>query len=189
MAGRSGPAKVGGIYQTEERSRKYDYSEPLFIEQIVVCENRRAPLGFKSLPDLYGKREGVLNGWNYGDTFDQVRKAGRLVAEEVRSDALNLAKLQLGRLDAVLAIKEAAAVLLKDGAYPDVQCAPEPLVQNPSYLAFHKKARDRLSCRSSIKRCVRSRAMKCAMAASLPTVLPGRSDKIRNPDAGTADRH
>jgi polar amino acid transport system substrate-binding protein len=136
----AGTVGVGGIYKTEERARKYDYSEPLFVEQIVVCDNRRKPVGFKALPDLYGKRIGLLNGWSYGDTFDQVRKAGRLIGEEVRTDALNFAKLQLGRLDAVLIIKEAAAVLLEDGNYPEVQCAAEPLVQNPTYLAFHKNA-------------------------------------------------
>jgi polar amino acid transport system substrate-binding protein len=136
----TGAAGVGGIYKTEVRALKYDYSEPLFVEQIVVCDNSRKPVGFKALPDLYGKRIGLLNGWSYGDTFDQVRKAGRLIGEEVRTDALNFAKLQLGRLDAVLIIKEAAAVLLKDGSYPEVQCAAEPLVQNPTYLAFHKSA-------------------------------------------------
>jgi len=133
----SGAAGVGGLYQTAERLARFDYSEPLFVERINVYMPR-GPATYRGLTDLHGKRVGVIRGWSYGDEFDEARRTGTVLVEEVTSDEQNLRKLEAGRLDAALAIEEAAGPRLKQ--YPGVQRAGT-LAEKPTFLAFHKSAR------------------------------------------------
>lgn len=135
-----GVAGVGGIYKTEERLRKYDYSEVLFVERIAVYHHHDKPVAFDELSDLYGKRVGTLLGWSYGDEFDNARKAGKILVEEVPSDVQNFDKLARGRLDAVLAIEQVGAGILKSGSYTGIQKSPVYLAEKSTHLAFHKKA-------------------------------------------------
>ena len=131
---------VGGIYKNEERLRKYDFSEPIFVEKMAVYFHTSRPLDFAGTESLAGKRVGVVRGWSYGDTFDKAVRDGKLTAEEVASDAQNFQKLAAKRLDAVLAIEEAGAALLKTSPSADVQKSPRYLFENPTYLAFNKSA-------------------------------------------------
>lgn len=134
-----GLAGVGGIYQTEERLKKYDYSDALFVERIAVYYHRDRPITYAALPDLYGKRVGVLLGWSYGDEFDQARKEGKIVVDEVPSDAQNFDKLARGRLDAVLAIEQVGANLLRMSRNTDILKSPVYLAEKSTHLALHKK--------------------------------------------------
>jgi polar amino acid transport system substrate-binding protein len=132
-------AGVGGIYKNTERLAKYDYSAALFVERVNVYVHKdhwRKPL--KSLGDLSGMRVGVIRGWSYGDEFDRARQAGRMQVQEVTSDRQNFQKLHAARLDAVLAIDEAARAQLQ--GFPKVVAA-WTLTENPTYLAFNKSAR------------------------------------------------
>jgi polar amino acid transport system substrate-binding protein len=133
-----GLAGAGGIYQTGERARKYDFSEPLFNERIMVYFHRNRPLDFRSLADLEGLRVGVLLGWSYGDDFDAARKSGKVIAEEVASDRQNFDKLAQGRLDAVLAIEQAGSSLLALPGFGAIEKSPVYLTENLTYLAFNK---------------------------------------------------
>jgi polar amino acid transport system substrate-binding protein len=134
-----GVAAVGGLYKTSRRSVLYDFSEPLFIERVVVVYNVHHPLVFHSLKDLEGKTVGVITSWSYGDAFDQAHLQGRVHVSASNSDIQNLGKLELGRVDAVLAIDEAARNLIHSGGLGDLAVAPIPLAENPTYLAFNKK--------------------------------------------------
>lgn len=131
--GRSG---VGGLYKTTERLQKYDYSEPLFVEKLVVYFHVKSPVSFTQLGDLDGKRVGVIRGWSYGDDFDRARKAGRFLVEEVGSDDQNFRKLDAMRIDVAIAINESGSTLLE--RYRNLAAAPTPLSQNPTFLAFAK---------------------------------------------------
>jgi polar amino acid transport system substrate-binding protein len=133
-----GAAGVGGIYKNAERLKKYDYSEQLFNEKLVVYFNLANPVNYTKIDDLKGKRVGILRGWSYGDEFDGARKAGLIAAEEVGSDEQNFQKLDLGRLDAVIAVSEAGNDLMR--TYTHVDSAATPLAENPSFLAFPKSA-------------------------------------------------
>jgi polar amino acid transport system substrate-binding protein len=138
-AGQNG---VGGIYQNAERLTKYDFSAKLFDEVILVYVPKAKPFPFKDLSSLKGKTVGVIRGWSYGDDFDAAVKNGTIATEGVAADSMNFAKLAVGHLDAVLAIKEAGNALLAGnqdyGAKIEVEALP--LTSNPSYLAFAKSA-------------------------------------------------
>lgn len=133
-----GNAGVGGIYKNAEREKKYDYSEQIFVEKLAVYVNKGKPINFSKVEDLKGKRIGVIRGWSYGDDFDNARKANAFTVEEVPGDDQNFGKLDVGRLDAVVAVAESGDALTKK--YTNVQAAPTPLAQNPTYLAFAKSA-------------------------------------------------
>lgn len=133
-----GVAGVGGIYKNAERLKKYDYSEPLFIEKLVIFYPKANPINFTKIEDLKGKKVGVIRGWSYGDAFDNARKAGTFTADEGASDDQNFQKMDLGRLDIVVAIKESGEDLMKK--YKNIEAVPTPLIENPAFLALAKSA-------------------------------------------------
>jgi polar amino acid transport system substrate-binding protein len=57
-----GAAGAGGIYKNQERLRKYDFSDPILPETIVVYYNKTKPIDFHGIADLYGKHVGVIRG-------------------------------------------------------------------------------------------------------------------------------
>lgn len=132
-----GEAGVGGIYKNEERLKKYDFSDQLFVERIVVYFNRAKPVQYGSLSDLYGKRVGAILGWSYGDDFDNARKAGKILVEDVYADSQNFDKLAKGRLDAVLAIEQVGSRLMRASGN-EIEKSAVYLAENPTHLAFHK---------------------------------------------------
>lgn len=136
-----GEAGVGGIYKNEERLKKYDYSDKLFDEVIVVYVRKGGEFDFKDVTSLDGKKVGVLRGWSYGDDFDAAVKAGKITADEAERDAQNFAKLAAGRIDALLAVRESGEANV---AAPEIGAAvvalPTPLSSSPSFLAFAKSA-------------------------------------------------
>ncbi len=135
----TGRAGVGGIYKTAERLQKYDYSEPIYVENLLVYYHVSNPLLFTQVPDLAGKRIGVLRGWSYGDAFDQTRRQGLFQVEEVGSDDQNFRKLEAERIDAVISIQESGTTLVKK--YRTLSFSLVPLSQNPTFLVFPKSAR------------------------------------------------
>lgn len=136
-----GRAATAGIYKNEERLKKYDFSDPIFVEAMAVYFNLARPLVFTGVADLFGKRVGVIRGWSYGDDFDRAVKEGRIAVEDVKSDAQNFQKLMAGRVDAILAIAEAGATHLRGGQYPRIERSARPLFEHPTFLAFNKSAR------------------------------------------------
>jgi polar amino acid transport system substrate-binding protein len=136
-----GDAGVAGIYKTNERSEKYDFSDVLFVEkvQVIVLVGKTFP--FSGIQSLQGKRLGVLRGWSYGDEFDKAKEEGLFTVEEVESDAQNLAKLKNDRLDAVLAIKESGDASMSGfGSARAFVALEPPLSEKPTFLAFSKQA-------------------------------------------------
>jgi polar amino acid transport system substrate-binding protein len=96
--GRSGKAFVGGIYQNLERLKIFEYSDPLYLETLVVCVKKGQAFDFNGVVDLKGKRVGINRGWSYGEVIDSARRAGLFQVEEATGDQANLKKLILGRL-------------------------------------------------------------------------------------------
>lgn len=143
-----GQAGVGGLYKNAERLAKYDFSDPIYVENIAVYYRQVRPLEFRSVSDLHGKTVGVLRGWSYGDAFDAARRNGAIATEEVSSDRSNFLKLMDGRLDAVLAIEESGKTTLATPGVRGIDQASVYLASFPVHLAFNKAAGkgDLLAC-------------------------------------------
>lgn len=135
-----GLAGIGGLYKNAERLARYDFSEPIHVENIAVYYRRDKPIDFRMVADLYGKRVGVLRGWSYGGTFDAASRNGWIRTEEVSSDRSNFLKLMDGRLDAVLAIAESGTASMSAPGVFGIERADVYLASYPVHLAFNKKA-------------------------------------------------
>lgn len=133
-----GLSGTGGIYKNEDRLKKYDFSEQIFVEKMAVYFSKTKPVSFNSVADLLGKKIGVIRGWSYGDDFDKAVKEGKITIDEVKADSQNFQKLASGRVDAILAIEEAGAASLKTGQFPGIEKSPKYLFENPTFLAFNK---------------------------------------------------
>ena len=132
---------VGGIYQNEERLKKYDYSAPIFEEKLMIFVMQGNEFSFNGVADLSGKTVGVMRGWSYGDAFDKAVASGSITKEEVESDEMNFKKLIAGRLDAIVAAPETwlglKGALDKEGK---VVMLSTPMTVNKTYLIFNKSA-------------------------------------------------
>jgi len=134
---------VGGIYSTAERQARHDFSQALHVETIKVYTRRGGLRLFDRIDDLRGLRVGVLRGWSYGDAFDAATRAGLFQVEPVAADAQNFGKLERGFLDVAVAIEQSGDALLALGDFPSVRALPNPLTENPTYLAFSKGAQQK----------------------------------------------
>ncbi|PTT93255.1 hypothetical protein DBR42_00285, partial [Pelomonas sp. HMWF004] len=134
---------AGGLYATTERLARHDFSQVLHVETVRVYARRGALRLFDRVDDLRGLRVGVLRGWSYGDAFDTAARAGVFQTEPVAADVQNFGKLERGFLDVAVVIEQAGEALLAGGEYPSVRVLPNPLTENPTYLAFNKSASQR----------------------------------------------
>lgn len=132
---------VGEVYgtvpyfRTQERSQKYDFSEPLIYSINRFFYNKqRFPDGFvwSSYDDFRGYVIGGTLGYWYISAFE---RAG-LKVEEVRTDKQNLKKLIKQRVDFVLMDELTGLRLLRE-CYPDDIGKIDVLAKPESFLEFH----------------------------------------------------
>ena len=137
-----GKGGVGGIYENAERLKIYDYSkELLFLETISVVTLKTNPLLYESIGDLKGKQIGVIRGWSYGKDFDAANARKSFTVQEVASDELNLKKLEAGRIEVLVGLKLSVLnTAQKLGIDEKIVIKETPIVVNPTYVAFSKKA-------------------------------------------------
>lgn len=130
---------VGGLYMNEERLWKYDFSEPIFEEKLMLYVVRGGEFHFSRVADLKGKRVGVMRGWTYGDAFDQAVAEGVFKKDPASDDRINFNRLLMGRVDAVIAAPETWALIRKD-VDPDgwILELAVPMAVNRTYLSFPK---------------------------------------------------
>ena len=137
----AGTCGVAGVYKNSERLSNFDFSDKLFDEVIEVYVAKGNSFALHGVRGLHGRVVGVLRGWSYGDEFDMAVKAGKIKVEEVSGDMQNFEKLAAGRLDAVLANRESADIVISSGGLNDkVETLTQPLISTSTYLAFAKSA-------------------------------------------------
>lgn len=134
-------AGVGGIYKNETRLRHYDFSEPLFVEELRIYIRAGEEIPYVDVDSLRGRTVGVMRGWSYGDRFDALRAAGVLRVEESGGDVYNLRKLLARRIDVCIAVRQSAEIAMeRHGLGNGIQMAPTPFSSFTAHLAFHKRA-------------------------------------------------
>jgi len=89
-------------WYTKERETKFQYTDPYFVNTIQFVKRKDAPINFKTYQDLKGLVIGVVNGYAYGDEFDNAQGLLKLPSNHLIQ---NLLKLQQGRIDLTLGDK------------------------------------------------------------------------------------
>jgi ABC-type amino acid transport substrate-binding protein len=143
LTGRGG---VVGLSWTHRRDDLFDYSIPLFFDEVVVVVRKGHSFAFKSLGDLKGKRVGMVRGASFGEEFDKALEANLFIVDGDSGAQSRLNKLVQGRIDCGLfnvgrvGFEEAMRVNKLFASFKDLLVVlPVPLRRDPNYLAFPKE--------------------------------------------------
>jgi ABC-type amino acid transport substrate-binding protein len=140
-----GEGGLMGVSWTQERAKIFDFSKPVYDDDIQVVTLKTKQFPFSRLEDLKGKTIGGVNGASYGNEVDQAIAAGLFTVERDVGQAGRLRKLLVDRLDAALigngqagfdAIINSEPELLKNK--DKFAILPVPLTRDPLHLAFAK---------------------------------------------------
>jgi polar amino acid transport system substrate-binding protein len=142
---RTGSGAVVGVSMTEERRELFDFSEPIYSDdiQVIVLKGREFP--FKQLSDLKGKTMGGVLGASYGDSVDKAIAQGLFKVDRDIGQTGRLHKLLAQRMDGALIGNGQAgfdAVLDSDAILASKRnqftILKPPLTRDPLYLATAK---------------------------------------------------
>ncbi|WP_158218937.1 substrate-binding periplasmic protein [Roseateles aquatilis] len=137
-----GPAQIlVGPYRTPQREQLMRFSRQAFYEDALVFYARKREQGlwwgdFQALRTL---RIAAVQGWVYGDRFEQAR--GALNIDTVRDLATALRMLQVGRLDLIAANqRNSEPVIQALGMGDQVQLCTPPFARLRGHFAFSRDA-------------------------------------------------
>lgn len=196
-----GPAQIlVGPYRTPERERRMRFSRQPFYEDSLVfySRQRERDLWRNDFAALRSLHVGAVQGWVYGERFDQAR--AQLNLTQVRDLATALRMLQLGRLDLIAANqRNSEPVLQALGLTDQVHLCSPPFAHLRGHFAFsndHGGAGWQTLVDEGMQR-LRASGELAQMAArrgvNLPDMRPepaGRSEvlRTRSTDPATAAR-
>jgi len=133
-----GEGIVVGIFKTDERSLKLDFSKPFYHEKSVLYVNKENTFPFSSINDLKGKRVGVKLGWSYGAEFDQAKKR-KLFTTTVGLPKQMYHLLALGRLDTVVDNELSGKGIINElNLNQKIEALPRQLIIGGIYIATKK---------------------------------------------------
>jgi polar amino acid transport system substrate-binding protein len=145
-----GEGGVVGVSFNKERARIFDFSNPIYDDDIQIVTLKSRTFTYSRLEDLKGKTVGGVSGASYGDEVDQAIASGLFVVERDVSQTGRLRKLLAGRLDAAFIGNGQAGFNGAISSQPELQqnkaqfaVLPTPLTRDPLYLAFAKSLNKR----------------------------------------------
>ena len=143
--GLNGKGGVLGLSKNEQRLKVFDYSDELYVDQILLVVLKGKEFPFDNIEDLQGKRIGGNAGSSYGDDFERGKKQVFNYLEDYRGASIRLKKLLFSRIDAALigpgragfeeAISQDAQLKTEADKF---SILPKPLVEDPNFLGFAK---------------------------------------------------
>jgi len=145
-----GEGAVVGVSLTQERAKLFDFSKPLYDDDIQIITLKSKPFPFARLEDLKGKTVGGVNGASYGDEVDKAIAAGLFTVDRDMGQAGRLRKLLAGRLDAALIGNGMAGYEITINSQEELRANRDkfavlgvPLARDPLHLAFAKSMNKR----------------------------------------------
>ena len=108
---KAGNGLVFGMYWTEERSKYFDYSIPLWEEEIVLVTKKGNDFSFEKIDDLKGRVIALQRGARPGTEFEKALDNKLFEAIEHDSPVKRLKILTLNRVDAVVSNPGLASVV------------------------------------------------------------------------------
>jgi ABC-type amino acid transport substrate-binding protein len=136
---------ITNISRNKAREKLYDFSQPIYDDDISLVVLKGHEFDFKSLKDLQGKKLGGLSGASYGEDVDQAISNGELDVERENGEQSRLLKLLAGRIDVAIIGNGIAGLEVILASDPRLKASrsqfvllPKPLVRDPLYLAFSK---------------------------------------------------
>ncbi len=135
---------VVGISKTAERLALFDYSAPVYYDEVILVVKKGREFKFESFEDLRGKTIGVIRGSSYGPEFEAARRLFRV--NEDSSNVSRLRMLKKERIDAAVISPGVGAFkqILADNPQAKIKAEDftilgKRLTLDPNHLAFSKK--------------------------------------------------
>lgn len=145
---RRGSGAVVGVSLTAERSEIFDFSDPIYNDDIQIVVRKGYEFKFNQISDLRGKTLGGVIGASYGDLVDRAIKDEQFKVDRDIGQASRLRKLLLGRIDGAIIGNGTAGYEAVLHSEPDLlaqvnrlQVLKTPLARDPLYLATPKSMR------------------------------------------------
>ncbi|CCQ72190.1 ABC transporter substrate-binding protein [Magnetospira sp. QH-2] len=85
---------------TDERRETFLFTQPMYIDHVLLWQPREHPFAFEAFDDLVGKVIGIPRGSRYSGDFETIRSKLDLYEDSHHSNRLMM--LKLGRLDAAI---------------------------------------------------------------------------------------
>lgn len=149
MASR-GEGGVIGVSFNQERAKLFDFSKPVYDDDIQIVTLKTRTFTYNRLEDLRGKTIGGVLGASYGDSVDSALASGLFVVERDVGQAGRLRKLLAGRLDAAFIGNGVAGLDGVMNSHDDLRTnrakfsvLATPLTRDPLHLAFAKSMNKR----------------------------------------------
>jgi ABC-type amino acid transport substrate-binding protein len=145
-----GESAILGISITPQRLQTFDFSDPLYYNelQLVVAKGKAFP--FTRLQDLKGRSLGGGLGVSYGADVDAALTAGLFTLERDTDASIRLQKVLSGQLDAAIIGHGMPGLDSIVKGHPrlrsrqeELAVLPRPLDRNPLYLATAKSMQKR----------------------------------------------
>jgi ABC-type amino acid transport substrate-binding protein len=143
---RRGEGGLIGVSYTQERAALFDFSKPVYDDDIRVVTLKGHEFPFNDLADLKGRLLGGVIGASYGERVDQAIAAGTLQIDRDIGQVGRLRKLLIGRLDAALIGNGQAGFEAVLASSPELLAKREqfvllsrPLTRDVLHLAFPRQ--------------------------------------------------
>ncbi len=168
-----GEGGINNVSYNEERSKIFDFSKPIYDDDIQIVTLKDHAFPFTRIEDLKGKVIGGLIGACYGAEVDKAIAAGLFTMERDVSQVGRLRKLLAGRQDAAFVGNGQAGFELIINSHDELRAnrerflvLPTPLTRDPLHIAFLKtmnkrdalerfnKALDKLKLSGELKKIV-----------------------------------
>lgn len=145
-----GQGGLVGVSRNQEREALFDFSQPIYNDDIRVVVLKGQGFPFRDLADLRGRRIGGVSGASYGERVDAAIRDGIFTVDRDIGQVSRLRKLLAGRLDAAFIgngekglewVLSSHAELTEHRA--QFELLPVPLTTDPLHLAFPKAMQQR----------------------------------------------
>ncbi len=145
VSAEKGLGGVIGVSKTEARLQQFDYSAPIYDDNINIVVLKGHEFAFNTLSDLSDRKIGVQLGASYGSEVDAAIHSGSILAETDANHFSRLKKLLYGRIDAAFVGNGRFGLQVLLASDPqlakhqdDFVILEKPLVHDQLYLAFAK---------------------------------------------------
>ncbi len=143
VAGKGG---IIGLSMNNERLKIFNYSVPMFYNELMLVVKKGSEFPFKTIPDLKGKIVSVSIGTSYGDAYELAIKDGVFKVSEEPNLNYCLYKLLIGKVDVVLISLGKYRLNQLIEKHPRLKShrdefviLPTPFKRDPNYLGIPKK--------------------------------------------------
>lgn len=133
---------TSGWISTPSRRLHFLYSDVLFVTKKVFFHLKDYPFKWETIDDLKGLRIGAVNGYAYGESFDNAAANESIAVERVVDERTNFEKLLRGRIHIYpqeLEVGLAHLENLSDEDRARITYHPRPLSELEYFLLFSIK--------------------------------------------------